>query len=183
VTAVLAADRRAAARIALALIAIAAVTGSAVHLIAAAPARHALGFGFGGIPREPGEAVSIFVNNARMLLALLAACLVSQASYLGGVSRDEPIAVVARTACDVVVVAVAAGHALLVGSAVGAYGGRMIVALLPHGPLELAAFALPLALYAAARRERLTARHWLATTAAAAAGLFVAAVAEVLLAP
>jgi hypothetical protein len=38
----------------------------------------------------------------------------------------------------------------------GAYGSRMGVAMLPHGPLELAAYALALALYLHARRGPLT---------------------------
>ena len=81
--------------------------------------------------------------------------------------------------CDAVVVTAAAVHALLVGAGVGAYGGRMIDALLPHGPVELAAYSLALALYGAARRERLSAGRWAAAALGSALGLGLAAVLEV----
>ena len=45
-----------------------------------------------------------------------------------------------------------AANVALVGAALGAYGTRMALAMLPHGPLELAAFATALALYLDARR-------------------------------
>ena len=45
--------------------------------------------------------------------------------------------------------------ALPVGAAVGAYGTRMIRAMLPAGPIELAAYALATSVYLQSRRTRL----------------------------
>ena len=46
---------------------------------------------------------------------------------------------------------------LVVGAAIGAYGTRMVGAMLPHGPVELAAYSLALALYLHGRRRALPA--------------------------
>ena len=66
----------------------------------------------------------------------------------------------------------------LVGAALGAYGARMAVAMLPHGPVELAAYALALALYLHARRHALSVRRVAATAAACLSLLAVGAVLE-----
>lgn len=173
-------DGAAAARIAAALLGIAALTAAAVALLAAAPVREFLGFGFGGIDPRLSEVVSILANNLRILLALLIACGLAQLALRAAPSITMRTLVVF---CDVVVAGLAVAHALLVGAGVGAYGGRMVVALLPHGPLELAAYSLALALYLAARRERLAPRRYVATALAAALGLAIAAPLEVLLRP
>jgi hypothetical protein len=70
-------------------------------------------------------------------------------------------------------------HVVLVGAAIGAYGEPAVSALLPHGPVELAAFSLALALYVGARREPLTLRPALTVAGFAVAGLVVGAVIEV----
>ena len=46
---------------------------------------------------------------------------------------------------------------LVVGAALGGYGTRMVRAMLPHGPVELAAYSLALALYLQGRRRALPA--------------------------
>ena len=45
----------------------------------------------------------------------------------------------------------------MVGAALGAYGTRMVLRALPHGPVELAAYSLALALYLQGRRRDLPA--------------------------
>ena len=50
-----------------------------------------------------------------------------------------------------------AANVLVVGAALGAYGERMVRAMLPHGPVELAAYALALALYLQGRSRALPA--------------------------
>jgi len=67
---------------------------------------------------------------------------------------------------------------LVVGASVGAYGQRMLAALLPHGPLELAAFALALTVYARARQGALTVPRAATLGAAALLALALAALLE-----
>ena len=50
-------------------------------------------------------------------------------------------------------------NVLVVGAGLGAYGARMVRAELPHGPVELAAYALALGLYLQGRRRALPAAH------------------------
>jgi hypothetical protein len=82
--------------------------------------------------------------------------------------------------CDVLVIVACAKHVALVGATVGAYGGRGIQAMLPHGPLELAAYSLALSLYVSSRREPLAVRRALWASAMSAAGLAIAAALEVM---
>ncbi len=49
-----------------------------------------------------------------------------------------------RTVADLVLACAVAVNAAVVGAALGAYGGRMVTAVLPHAPLELAAYACAL---------------------------------------
>lgn len=125
--------------------AIAAVTALADPL----NARHALHFGFAHVPQTTGQAMSIFDNNLPVLcVPLLMAVDVQLKSLLDGVR--------ARRAyvgfCDLVAVAPAAHSVFAVGSSVGVYGGRMLVAMLPSGPIEIAAFAVAWSVYLQARR-------------------------------
>ena len=56
-------------------------------------------------------------------------------------------------------VAALAANVVVVGASLGAYGLRMIRAALPHGPLELTAYSLALAVYLQGRDRPLTLRH------------------------
>jgi hypothetical protein len=152
-----------------------------VRVTAASDARELLGFGFPGLPRRAGEAVAIFANNARTLAALLLACLVAHGARVRpGAARGERVAMRFVTGlCDAGLLAAALWHVAFVGAALGAYGRRTVAAMLPHGPLELAAFALAFALYLAARREGLTRQRFLGVTLVSFAGLAVAAGLEV----
>ena len=50
--------------------------------------------------------------------------------------------------------AAVAANVIVVGASFGAYGTRMLRAALPHGPVELAAYSLALALYLQGRTRR-----------------------------
>jgi len=67
---------------------------------------------------------------------------------------------------------------LVVGAGLGAYGERMARAELPHGPVELAAYALALALYLQGRKRILPAGHLAKVVAASVALLALAATLE-----
>ena len=67
---------------------------------------------------------------------------------------------------------------IVVGASLGAYGTRMVRAALPHGPVELAAYSLALALYLQGRREPLPSRHGRDVGALSIAALALAAVLE-----
>jgi len=175
-------DLATAARIGAALLVLAAMTALGVRLAAASAVRDLLGFGFAGIPQRLGEVVSIWVNNMRLLAALMLAAVVARLARSEGAPSGPPTWAVLWL-CDAVLVAVAAGHAVLVGASVGAYGERMVRGLLPHGPIELAAFSIGVALYVAARRETVAPRRFVALSAAAAGGLAVAAAMEVFVVP
>ncbi len=71
-----------------------------------------------------------------------------------------------------------AANVIVVGAGLGAYGARMIRALLPHGPVELAAYSLALALYLEGRQRPLGIRHAVAVGALSVAALALAAVLE-----
>jgi hypothetical protein len=145
----------------------------------AADVRRALAFPFAGLPAHPGTAAAIFANNARLLAAVFAAVLIAQSPWLGGRdARRGPVGAGLLAAVDTVLVLAVALNTILVGAAVGAYGTRMIAAVLPHGPLELFAFAVALALHLRARRGPLGARRILTTAAGCLAVLALAAMLE-----
>lgn len=175
-----ASDLRAAGAASLAVLAVVALAAAVTAIAFTGPARDALGFGFGGVPRTFGEAVSIFAHNARLMGAVAAAVIVVQSLRLeradGSLGRGGELA---RSGVDVVLGVAVAVNAAVVGVAFGAYGDRMVKATLPHAPVELAAFGLALALYLRARRERLRPRPALLLAAAALALLAFAALIEV----
>lgn len=167
-----------------ALAAAALAVAIAVRLGWAPETRAQLGFGFHGIPARLEAALAILVNNARLLTAILAAVLIAQAPWLAGPdARRGPALTALRAGVDVLLALAVAANVGLVGAALGAYGTRMALAMLPHGPLELAAFAAALALYRDARRGPLPAPLVLAVAAGCLAALAVAALAETFLVP
>ena len=98
----------------------------------------------------------------------------------GSPAEHERIALrLAVAVFDLVLLLVATFHVVYVGAAVGAYGGRTVEAMLPHGPVELGAFAMALALYLEARRERLSRQRIAVTALVSFAALAVAALLEV----
>ena len=174
------ADLRLTAAIGAAILCAAIAIAAPLHLLAAAPARDFLGFAFPGVPARLDEAVAIFAHNARITGAAIGFALVNQGPWL-----IEPDAPARRrrvtTLCDVVVAGVAAQSLVVSAAALGAYGDRMVAAIMPHGPLELVAFSLALCLYVQSRRARLAPARALTLVAASLTVLAVAAVVETFL--
>jgi hypothetical protein len=174
-------DLRVTARIGAAILAATVAVAALVHLVEAAPARDFLGFTFPGVPARVGEAVAIFAHNTRIAGAAIGFALVNQTPWL-----IDPDAPAGRrritTLCDVVVSGVAAQSLLVSAAALGAYGDRMVAAIMPHGPLELVAFSLALCLYAQSRRARLAPSRAAVLVTASLTVLAVAALVETFLA-
>jgi hypothetical protein len=160
------------ARVYLGLVGAGAIVAAAVAVAAAAPVRGALDFGFGGVPDTLGEAWSIFVHNARVAIAVIAAAAAANGLWLQPGERPR----VLRWVADALVVVLAVANVAVVGAAVGAYGDRMVGAMLPHGPLEILGFSVIGAVYLAARAGL----HPRDVARGAAAGLALLAVAAVL---
>ena len=174
-------DLRVTAFIGAGILAATVAIAALVHLVAAAPARDFLAFTFPGVPARLGEAAAIFTHNARITGAAIGFALVNQAPWL--IDPDAPARHRRVTAlCDLVVVGVAAQSLVVSAAALGAYGDRMVAAIMPHGPLELVAFSLALCLYVQSRRERLAPARALALLTASLTVLAVAALVETFLA-
>jgi hypothetical protein len=143
---------RVAMRVSAAIIAAIAAGGTVTRLVAAAPARRWLDYPFTGVPARPGEAAVIAAHNGRALSGIFGLLLIAQ------VALREPAGPrlaqrALRRAGEALLTGQLAANVLIVAAGLGAYGPRMAQAMLPHGPLELAAFALALALYAQGRRR------------------------------
>lgn len=175
----LVATARIAARIAGALTLAVLAIGLAVDIAAIAPARRLLAFQFRGVPAEPAVAATVFVHNLHALLAIGGALLVAQMPYLVDRAADPGRSQgMLRVVCEVALAGAVTANVMVIGVSFGAYGSRMTRAALPHGPLELAAYALALALYIQARRRALPARHIFIVIALSTCLLAVAAVLE-----
>jgi Stage II sporulation protein M len=130
-------------------------------------ARHALGFGFGGVDRTTGEAAWIATHNAKYAAGALACALL-----VPWLPRW------ARLVSDYVLAAMLALNAGTIGVAFGAYRWRAVAATVPHLPVELAGLSLAGGAYLHARGQPLSARALVATTAGCASLLAAAAVIE-----
>jgi hypothetical protein len=156
-----------------------AVAAATVRLTLAAPARDLLGYPFADQhPGLPGAA-AILATNARKLAGVYGLALVAQAPILAGeAGRPRAGRTLVRLACDAGAVGLLAPSGALVAVALGAYGSRMAAAILPNGPLELAAFALALSVYRDARRRPVRAARALGHAATGLALLAAAALLE-----
>ncbi len=105
----------------------------------AAHVRGMLAFPLTPTPGSAGEVLDILTTNARVLGVIALAAL--------SVRHVRSLAL----ALDVLVLALAAGNATLVGAAIGAYGPQT-APWLAHLPLEWAALATTLAAYVHIRR-------------------------------
>jgi hypothetical protein len=172
---------RLAVRVAGAVTITVAAVGVAVRLALIAPARHWLSFAFTGIPAKPVVAAGIFLHNLRALAAVFGALLIAQARQPtgrgAGVGVGAPHRALPLFGEAVLGVAVAA-NVVVLGAGLGAYGIRMVCAVLPHGPVELAAYALALALYLEGRTRLLARSHILAVAALSVSALGLAALLE-----
>ena len=166
-------------RVALGLLAVIAIVAIVVRLAAAGRVRAWLGFPFTGVPATLEEAARIFAHNACAMLGICGLLLIAQLADRRpeGPARTQRYLQVAG---EVLLAGVVAANLAVVGAALGAYGTRMARAVLPHGPVELAAFALAIALYLQGRHRAIAVRHLIATGAASLGLLAAAALLEAL---
>jgi hypothetical protein len=141
-------------------VAVAALTATT----APARVRHALEFTFSGIRPSVSSAWSIFAANARLACLPLGFALVLVITGRG-TGRTGYVIKASRLAMDAIVGIGASLNIALVGASVGAYGERMLKALLPHGPIEVLGFAVALSAYISARRGALLSWRSLGGTA------------------
>jgi hypothetical protein len=153
------------------------IVAALVDVALAGPARAWLGYGFRGLPARPNVAVVIFAHNARAILGVFGLLLVAQlaARRPGGPGRAQRLILAGG---ELILAGVIVANVLVVGTGLGAYGERIARAELPHGPVELAAYALALALYLQGRRHALPVRHLAKVGAATVALLALAAALE-----
>jgi hypothetical protein len=162
-----------------------AVAALLVHVTFAADARSLLHYPFDGVPPTSAEAWGILTINARKLAGLFGLTLIVQSPWLSGerAPDERPRAHSALVVvCDAAAAASLASTVASVVLGLGGYGARMLVAILPHGPIEAAAFTCALVLYAAGRRRRLAPRRALTLSAASLLLLAVAACLETFMA-
>jgi hypothetical protein len=148
-----------------------------VHFALAGEVRGWLSFPFTGVPPRAVIASRIFVHNLRALAGVWGLLLIAQSAlWNAGVSGWASR--VLRRSGEVLLGAAVAANLIVVGASLGAYGTRMLRATLPHGPLELAAYSLALALYLQGRHRPLTLRLAFGVAALSVAALAFAAALE-----
>jgi len=130
-------------------------------------ARRALGFGFGGVERTPGEALRLAIHNARIAAGTLLCAIAA-----------PRLARPARLLVDLMLTSLLAINAGLVGVALGAYGQRLAPAIALHLPLEFAALSLAGGAYMSTSKQPLGTRALACVTALCALLLACAAVLE-----
>jgi hypothetical protein len=161
------------------LLAAIAVVAVLVRVTGGAAVREWLAYPFTGVPATTGEAGVIFAHNTRALLGVLGLLLIAQvaAHQPDGPGRAQKAV---RIAGETVLAGIVAANVFVVGAALGAYGPRMVRAVLPHGPVELAGFATAIALYLQGRHRALPTRQLLLTSAVSVLLLAMAALLEAL---
>jgi hypothetical protein len=153
------------------------VIALATHAALAEQAGNWLQYTFRGVPARAQTAVGIFANNTRELLGVLGLLLIAQIAARRSDGRTRAQQLV-RAGGEVVLAGAIAANVLVVGAAVGVYGERMVRAMLPHGPFEVAAYSLALTLYLEGRGRPLPAARLAGTIAASVALLALAALLE-----
>lgn len=157
--------------IAAAVLSLVTTAAAAVLALGAAPlTRQALGFTFAGVPPTPHAALSIAAHNTAIAAAPL----------LAAAARPH-LGVALRRWTTTGLTLLVATNGLAVGLAVGAYGRRALVALTPHGPIELIAFSIAGGAYMQACQQRLSRGALLAASSISIAMVTAAAVVEVLI--
>ena len=148
-----------------------------VDVVVAGQARDWLGYRFPGLAARPNVVVAIFLHNVRAILGVFGLLLIAQiaARRPGGAGKAQRLILAGG---ELILAGVIAVNVLVVGAGLGAYGGRMVRAELPHGPVELAAYALALALYLQGRKRTLPGSHIARVVAVSVALLALAAVLE-----
>jgi len=158
-------------------LAIAASIALAVIVAVAAPAqaRDWLGFTFPGVAARPAVAVGIFAHNLRSLSGVFVLLIFARLAPRGPDQRTARLTV---RLGELLLAGAITANIVVVGAALGAYRERMVLALMPHGPVELAAYSLALALYRQDRRRNLPAAYVATAGVACVALLAIAAVLE-----
>jgi hypothetical protein len=158
-------------------LAIAACTVLAGVVAMAAPvqARGWLGFTFPGIAARPAVAVGIFAQNVRSLSGVFVLLIFARPASR---APDKRMGRLGVRLGEVIFAGAITANVVVVGAALGAYRERMVMALMPHGPVELAAYSLAIALYLQDRRRNLPAAYVAKAGAACVALLAIAAVLE-----
>lgn len=161
------------------LLASIALIATIVALAAAGGVRSWLDFPFTGVPATLGEAGRLFAHNATAMLGIFGLLLIAQLAQHrpSGPTRAQQWL---RVAGELLLTGVLSANLLVVGGALGAYGTRMVRAVLPHGPVELAAFAVAIALYLKGRHRPLPVDELVRTGALSLALLALAALLEAL---
>jgi hypothetical protein len=167
-----------AAVIASGLIIATCVIALVMRVTAASAARRWLAYPFTGIPARPGETGAIFMHNVRALAAVAGLLLVVQSPHWAGNADGGPVHRAIRRGGEALLAAGVSANVIVVGASLGAYGSRMMRAVLPHGPAELGAYALALALYIQGRGKPLPVSHALAIAAMSISLLALAALLE-----
>ena len=142
--------------IGVAAIAACVVIAGVVAMAAPVQARGWLGFTFPGLAPRPAVAEGIFAHNLRSLSGVFVLLIFAR---LASRAPDKRPARLAVRLGELILAGAITANIVVVAAALGAYRERMAIALMPHGPLELAAYSLALALYLQDRRRNLPAAY------------------------
>ena len=161
--------------ISVAAIAACMVLAGVVAMAAPAQARGWLGFTFPGLAARPAVAVGILAHNLRSLSGVFVLLIFAR---LAPRAPDQCTARLGVRLGEVILAGAITANVVVVAAALGAYRERMVLALMPHGPVELAAYSLALALYLQDRRRNLPAAYVAKVAMACVALAAIAAVLE-----
>ena len=128
-------------------------------------------------------AAAIMLDNARLALAPIAAAYLVEVIRPEAAGRWSGWRHAVRAGCDATLGAAVLTNVVIAGASYGAYGLKMARYTLPYAPVELLAFACPLALYLEARRSSPARPRALALCGSAAVLLCASALMESLLPP
>ena len=151
------------------------VLAGLVAVAAPARARGWLGFAFPGLAARPAVAVGILTHNLRSLSGVFVLLIFAR---LAPRAPDKGSARLGVRLGELILAGAIAANVVVVAAALGAYRERMVLALMPHGPVELAAYSLAIALYVQDRRRNLPAAYVAKVAVACVALLAIAAVLE-----
>ena len=151
------------------------VLAGVVAMAAPVQARGWLGFTFPGLAARPAVAVGILAHNLRSLSGVFVLLIFAR---LAPRAPDKRSARLAVRLGELILAGAITANVAVVAAALGAYRERMVLALMPHGPVELAAYSLAIALYLQDRRRNLPAAYVAKVAVACVALLAIAAVLE-----
>ena len=151
------------------------VLAGVVAMAAPVQARGWLGFTFPGLAARPAVAVGILAHNLRSLSGVFVLLIFAR---LAPRAPDKRTARLGVRLGELILAGAITANVVVVAAALGAYRERMVMALMPHGPVELAAYSLAIALYLQDRRRNLPAAYVAKVAVACVALLAIAAVLE-----